>query len=123
MAKRIATILGAVFVLVGIAGFFHADLLGAHLNTTHNLIHLISGAASLYFGLSGTASGARQFCWLFGAVYGLLGVFGFFMGQGEGRILTLPGDLLLGTPDHLIHILLGIAFVASAAMSKEVPRA
>ena len=123
MAKRIATILGAVFVLVGIVGFFQPHLLGAHLNTSHNLIHLISGAASLYFGRAGTESGARMFCWLFGAVYGLLGVFGFLMGAGEARTLSLPGDLVLGTADHLIHILLGIAFVASAAISKNAPRA
>ena len=76
MAKTVATIMGIVFLLVGIAGFVAPGVGGFHLSTAHNLIHIVSGAASLYFGLAGTLSGARLFCLAFGAVYGLLGLAG-----------------------------------------------
>ena len=86
MAKTIATILGVVFILVGICGFFAPNLLGTHLSTTHNLVHLISGAVSLYFGLAGTLSAARLFCIIFGIVYALLGVAGLALGEGPDRM-------------------------------------
>src|SRR5687768_1291394 len=108
MANRIATILGIVFLLVGVAGFAMPGLLGAHLSLAHNVIHLVSGAISLWLGLKGTPQAAKTFCIVFGAVYGLLGVAGFVAGSGEGRMLNLiPGQLELGTMDHIIHVVLG----------------
>ena len=68
MANRVATILGVVFLLVGILGFVAPNLLGAHLSLTHNIIHLGSGAVSLWIGLKGTAAAARNFCISFGSV-------------------------------------------------------
>jgi hypothetical protein len=119
MAKRIATILGVVFILVGLLGFVMPNLLGAHLNATHNLVHLISGAVSLYFGLAGTLSGARLFCIVFGLVYLLLGVVGFLMGDAANDRMFNVGDLLhLGTMDHIIHIVLGIVFLAGGFLTR-----
>lgn len=129
MAKRIATIIGIVFLLVGIVGFVAPGVGGFHLSTAHNLIHLISGALSLYFGLAGTLSGARLFCIVFGAVYGLLGVAGFLLGApgtpsmpgmaADSRLFkVLPGMLELGTSDHTFHILLGIVYLAAGLMTK-----
>jgi hypothetical protein len=118
MAKTIATILGVVFLLVGLLGFVAPNLLGAHLNTTHNLVHLISGAVSLYFGLAGTLAGARLFCIVFGVVYLLLGVVGFALGAGPDRMFDV-GDLLhLGTMDHVIHIVLGLVYLIGGFLTK-----
>ena len=118
MAKTIATLLGVVFLIVGLAGFVAPGLLGAHLNTTHNLVHIISGAVALYLGLKGTLAAARTFCLVFGAVYLLLGIVGFLLGAGDDRMFNV-GDLLhLGTPDHVIHILLGVLFLIGALMTK-----
>ncbi len=112
MAKTICTVLGIVFILVGIAGFVVPNLLGAHLSFAHNIIHLLSGAVALYLGLAGTLAGARAFCLVFGAVYLLLGVVGMVAGTGDGRMLTvIPDALVLGTMDHIIHILLGALFL------------
>src|SRR5688500_3743292 len=106
MAKTIATILGAIFILVGLLGFVMPNLLGAHLSAAHNIIHLVTGAVSLYLGLAGSLSAARIFCLAFGAVYLLLGVVGFAAGDGEQRMLELiPGRLAFGTMDHIIHVL------------------
>ena len=117
MAKRIATILGIVFLLVGVVGFVAPNFLGAHLSTTHNLVHIISGAAALYFGLAGSLSGARLFCLLFGAVYLLLGVVGFLLGTGPDRMFNVA-VLHLGTMDHLIHIALGAIYLIGGFLTK-----
>src|SRR5688572_11368101 len=112
MANRIATVLGVVFLLVGVLGFVMPTLLGAHLSLAHNIIHLVSGAVSLWLGLKGTPSGAKTFCIVFGAVYLLLGVCGFLLGTGDDRMLTLiPDQLMFGTMDHLIHIVFGAIYL------------
>jgi hypothetical protein len=47
MAKTVCKILGVVFLLVGVAGFAAPNLLGAHLSTPHNVVHIVSGAIAL----------------------------------------------------------------------------
>lgn len=132
MAKTIATVIGVVFILVGLVGFFAHGLMGAHLSTAHNLVHLISGAAALYFGTKGSLSSARMFCIIFGAVYGLLGVVGFIagspgtptvagmesMGQDSRLFQVIPGVLELGMMDHIIHIVIGLLFLAGGFLTR-----
>ena len=127
MAKTVTTFLGAAFLLVGLLGFVVPDFLGAHLTPAHNIIHLVSGALALYFGLSGTLAAARLFDIVFGSVYGLLGLIGFIGGQTgtsplhglDSRILeVIPGVLVLGTADHIIHIVLGTIFLVSGMLTK-----
>ena len=118
MAKTICTILGVVFILVGLLGFVMPNVLGMHLNTTHNLIHLISGAAALYLGLAGSLAAARTFCLAFGAVYLLLGIAGFLLGTGNDRMLDIGDILHLGTMDHIVHLLLGAVFLIGGLMTR-----
>lgn len=121
MANRVATILGIGFLLVGILGFVMPALLGAHLTLAHNIVHLVSGAISLWIGLKGSPSAAKTFCLVFGAVYLLLGIVGFALGTGSDRMFTvLPGQLMFGTVDHLIHIALGAIFLVGAFMTRTV---
>jgi uncharacterized protein DUF4383 len=120
MAKTVCKILGVIFVLVGVAGFAAPTLLGAHLNPAHNVVHLVSGAVALYFGFAGSPGAARGFCLLFGLVYLLLGICGWFLGTGAEHMLNLPSAaspvLMLGKMDHIIHILLGVIFLAGGAL-------
>jgi hypothetical protein len=119
MAKTVCKLLGLIFLIVGIAGIFSHDLLGAHLNMAHNMVHIISGVIALYFGFSGSYSGARGFCLVFGLVYLLLGVCGWFLGAGPEHMLNIPSAnplLMLGKMDHIIHILLGVVFLAGGAL-------
>jgi len=116
MAKTVCKVLGAVFVIVGIAGFVAPQLLGAHLTLAHNLVHIISGALALYFGFAGTGGAARAFCLIFGIVYLLLGVAGWFMGTGPEHMFNIGTLLMLGKVDHIIHILLGVVFLAGGAL-------
>ena len=121
MANRVATILGVVFLLVGILGFVMPNLLGAHLSAAHNVIHLVSGAISLWLGLKGTAAAAKNFCIVFGVVYLLLGIAGFVLGTGAHRMLTvIPGQLELGTVDHAIHVALGVVYLIGGFMTAPV---
>jgi hypothetical protein len=120
MAKTIATILGVVFILVGIVGFFAPGLMGTHLSTTHNLVHIISGAIALYFGLAGSLGAAKTFDIVFGIVYALLGICGFLLGTGPDRMFEALGSigLHLGTMDHVVHILLGVVFLIGGFLTK-----
>ena len=117
MAKTVATLVGIVFILVGIVGFFEHNLLGAHLGKLHNGVHLVSGAISLYFGTKGSLGSARQFCIIFGLVYGLLGVVGYLVGTGPDHMIHLP-KLLLGTKDHIIHIVIAALYLIGGFTTK-----
>ena len=120
MAKTIAKILGVVFILVGIVGFVAPTFLGTHLSTTHNLVHLLSGAVALYVGFAATLSAARLFCIVFGIVYALLGVAGFALGTGPDRMFEALASLglHLGTMDHLVHVLLGLVFLVGGFLTR-----
>jgi hypothetical protein len=122
MAKTIATLLGVVFLLVGLIGFAVPDLMGAHLSPAHNVIHLVSGAISLYLGLKGSLSAAKTFGLAFGAVYLLLGVAGFALGtssDGHASLLrVIPGTLELGQMDHIIHVAIGGLYLIGALATK-----
>lgn len=132
MANRIATILGIGFLLVGILGFVAPGLLGLHLSVAHNVVHLVTGAVSLWLGLKGTMSAAKTFCIVFGLVYVLLGVAGFVLGADadagvpgphDARLLKiLPGTLEFGTMDHGVHILLGAIYLIGGLMTKAAVR-
>src|SRR5688572_32062514 len=93
MAKTVATLLGLAFLLVGVVGFAAPTLGGFHLSLAHNFVHIISGAAALYFGLAGSLGSARMFDIVFGAVYGLLGIAGFVGGSpGTPSMTNMPAD-------------------------------
>jgi hypothetical protein len=114
MAKTVAKILGVVLLLVGILGFTHLlDSLGAHLSPVHNLIHIISGVLSLYFGFAGSLGGAKSFCTIFGLVYLLLGLVGMVKGD------LMIGPLMLGKVDHGIHLIVGAAYLAGGLLTKK----
>lgn len=127
MAKTVCKFLGALFLIMGIVGFAVPDLMGAHLSTLHNIIHLVSGAAALYLGMRGSYPAARKFCLGFGVFYGLLGLAGLFMGHGVAGVAPhehsshmmklIPGQLELGGVDHAIHIVFAALFIIGG-MSK-----
>lgn len=130
MANRVATILGIGFLLVGVLGFVMPDVLGMHLSVAHSIVHLVTGAVSLWLGLKGSPSAAKTFCVVFGTVYLLLGLAGFVSGtdappsagvpgpHDERLLKLLPGMLEFGTMDHAVHILLGAIFIIGGFMTR-----
>jgi uncharacterized membrane protein HdeD (DUF308 family) len=132
MAKTICKLLGVVLLLVGIIGFVKPGFAGTHLSMAHNLVHILTGIISLYFGFAASLSAARSFALAFGAIYLLLGIVGFIMGSpgaptmanmadmgADNRLWkVIPGTLELGTADHAVHILLGVVFLIGALMTR-----
>lgn len=118
MAKTVCKLLGVVLLLVGVLGFTHLlDSLGAHLTPAHNFVHIVSGAIALYFGFAGSARAAKSFCIIFGLVYLALGAAGWFLGTGADKMWELGTLLKLGKVDHIIHVVLGLVFLAGGVLS------
>ena len=124
---RTTTFGGAFLVVVGLLGFAAPGFMGMHLSPLHNVVHLLSGAVAIYFGLKATPAAARTFCMVFGALYGLLGLAGFVAGGSNYTFTIIPGALVLGAMDHLVHLILGGIFVSvgwgrQAATATATPR-
>jgi hypothetical protein len=111
MLKTAAIVFGVVFLLVGILGFVPGIttgnmLLGIfHVNAAHNVVHLLSGAVALIAGLT-NVSYARLYFRVFGVVYALVAVLGFY--AGDGMLLGLVSNNM---PDTWLH-----AVIAAAAL-------
>jgi hypothetical protein len=107
--RIVAVAFGAVYVLVGLLGFFATSdvgfvspdgglLLGVFMvNPLHNVAHLLIGAALLIAGLS-NVSAAKGTNTTIGAVYLVLGIIGFFIENTAANILAL------NTADHFLHL-------------------
>jgi hypothetical protein len=128
--RLVATIFGAVYILVGLLGFavtggvgFIATegglLLGIfEVNPLHNIAHLLIGAALLIAGLA-SARAAKIVNIVVGATYLLLGIVGFFL---VGTALNI---LALNTFDHFLHlasaiVLLGVGLAAERGIRSEL---
>ena len=105
--KPLTWVLGLVLTLVGVAGFFTTSgtLLVFEVDTTHNIIHLLSGVVALA-AVANSEAYASLYLKVFGAVYGLVTVIGFAMG---GDILGL---FHVNAADNYLH--LAIAAVSLA---------
>jgi uncharacterized protein DUF4383 len=112
MVARTTTFGGALLVVLGLVGFVAPGFMGMQLSVAHNIVLLLSGAVALYFGLKATPAAARTFSIVFGAVYGLLGLVGFVAGGPDHTFTIIPGALVLGTMDHLVHLILGAIFLS-----------
>src|SRR4051812_49480696 len=118
MAKTIATILGIIFLVVGLLGFAMPGIMGMHLSAAHNVVHLVSGALALYFGTKGTYESARAFCIIFGLVYGLLGLIGFVAAAGARSLLNFHSHpLIFGRKGHTILLVHLVGFLLRGVSS------
>ena len=109
MLKTAATLFGVVFLVVGVLGFvpgITSDqmLLGIfHVNAAHNVVHLLSGALALWTGMT-SAAYARVYFRVFGVVYALVAVLGFYAGNG-----MLLGLISNNMPDTWLHVAIAVA--------------
>jgi hypothetical protein len=134
MIKTVCTVLGVLFCLVGIVGFIDHTMMGMHLSTMHNIVHLLSGALAIYFGRKSELS-ARRFCQIFGVVYLLLGLVGVASSAGTVTLADagygssdphlfklIPGYLEFGNADSVMHILLGAILAIAGFLPRNVER-
>ena len=103
---------GAIYLLVGIVGFFvtgfdnfagneqHESLLVFMINPLHNIVHILIGAAGL--ALSRTLAGAKTFGLLLAVGYGLAFIYGVIAVGKDWDFLNI------NWADNILHILSAI---------------
>jgi ABC-type transport system involved in multi-copper enzyme maturation permease subunit len=117
-SQLLALAIGAVYTLVGMAGFFvtgfdnfaaetDKTLLGFEINPLHNLVHLAIGLAGL--ALWRRLDTARTYGWLLAAGYGLTFIYGLFAaGNRDINFLSINGA------DNILHLVSAAAGLAIA---------
>jgi hypothetical protein len=123
MVKRIATLFGVVFLLVGILGFTveggmnmgdaanAPKLLGLFpVNVLHNLVHVLFGIWGLAAARS--VAGARLYCKAGGVIYLVLALLGLI-------VPTTFGLIPIGGNDIWLHALLGLVLAGVGFTAKE----
>src|SRR3954453_23980371 len=115
--RTVAYVVGAIFLLVGILGWFvsqghsFADrdggsILGFQVNPLHNIVHLLVGVL-LLVGARGGLSAARAANTAVGAVYLVVGIIGLFILDSSANILALNGA------DNGLHLVSGVLLLAT----------
>jgi hypothetical protein len=125
--RLLATIFGAVYLLVGLLGFavtggvgFVATdgglLLGVfEVNPLHNVVHLLIGAALLIAGLSNVRA-ARGVNPIVGAAFLAFGILGLFILNTQANILAINGW------DNVLHFASAIVLLAVGLAADKAPR-
>lgn len=115
--RLIATVFGAVYLLVGLLGFAYTGgvdffategglILGIfEVNAFHNVAHLLIGAALLIAGLK-NAPAAKAVNTTVGAAYLLLGVVGLFL------VGTAVNILAINAADNVLHFASAVLLLA-----------
>jgi preprotein translocase subunit Sss1 len=111
MAEKVAKLFGAVFILVGVLGFFVPSNMGMGttlmlntfpVNAVHNIVHIAIGLWGI--AASRSMAGSISFCKLAGLLYLVLGILGFFAAVTD----QLNGFVPLGGNDVYLHLALGL---------------
>ena len=121
--RTIALAFGAIYTLVGLAGFLVSDnfisktdndLLGFQVNNLHNIVHLLIGVALI--AASKRHDTARSANLAIGATYVLLGVFGPLINGSALDIIALNGA------DNGLHLASGLLLVGVALLADKKAR-
>ncbi|MDQ0617729.1 DUF4383 domain-containing protein [Arthrobacter globiformis] len=123
--RLIATVFGAVYLLVGLVGFAvtsgvgffsteGSNLIIFEVNPLHNVIHLAIGAALLYSGVKDVQL-ARTVNTAVGAVYLLVGILGLFLLSSPLNIIALNGA------DNVLHLASAVLLLGVGLSLDKVP--
>ena len=125
-ARFFALVVGATLVAVGVVGFFYESTFTTNagvrdgvfglfdVNGWHNVVHLVTGLVAL--ALANTH--AREFALGFGALYLVVAIWGFILGDGGAILSIIP----INTADNILHLLFavgGLAIYAVTARARE----
>ena len=125
-AQWYCLVVGAVLLLVGLAGFlvdasfdFGNDtqgdsLLGFEVNGMHNLVHVLSGIVLLI--ASRRRDTARAVAIVFGLTYGLVALIGIIDGSD---VLTL---IPVNSADNVLHVALALLGIVTGLISRDDDR-
>ncbi|WML48388.1 DUF4383 domain-containing protein [Neobacillus sp. PS3-34] len=111
MAKKFARILGVIFVVTGIVGFFFPLEKVFDLTTTHNIVHLATGIIALL--VSGSETNSAAFSKIFGFIYLLVAIVGLFTHSFIGIHFLVA--------DNILHFVIAFAsiYVGYASSMKQ----
>lgn len=116
MAKRLAMVYGAMFVLVALLGFVPNPIIGRDglfmTNAAHDLVHLLLGAM-LLVAATRTEGASVTTMLVVGAIYGLLALLGFAQIGTEGHT-NLLGVAHINGADNWLHLTLAVLLIGSA---------
>jgi hypothetical protein len=122
--KRIAVIFGVIFVVVGVLGWVPplnpgGKLLGIFdVNVAHNVVHLATGIIAIIVGMMSDKA-SKTFFQIFGVIYALVAVLGFFMGNQP-----LLGIVSNNAADSVLHVVIAVvALYLGFGMKAEAPPA
>lgn len=114
LSKMSAGVFGAVYLAVGVVGFFVTGLSGTgtliifNLSVLHNVVHLAIGAAGIAAYLAGPAA-ARMFCQVVGGVLGLVAVLGIVVPNPLGILPIGGADIVLHIASAVVLLYVGFA--------------
>ena len=106
MVKTYARWGGIILLVLGVVGLFVGDQFIGVLNTelTEDIIHIVAGAILAWVGFRGAAAQARTWSYVFGVVFLVVGLVGFF----DKNVYGLLPKVGLGTFDNLVHLAYGV---------------
>ena len=92
----------------------------SHHTIGHNITHIVAGLLVLNIALAGTSGTRRHFCFLFGAIYFAIGVFGLFSVRDSLRLI--PGVIEFHLEDDWVQLATGLLFIALGLLKKAPER-
>ncbi|HVD28454.1 MAG TPA: DUF4383 domain-containing protein [Mycobacteriales bacterium] len=124
--QLLALVFGAVYLLVGIVGFFVTGfdnfagndqpdaLLGIFMiNPLHNIVHIVIGVAGLV--LARTLAGARTYGWLLAVGYGAAFIYGLIaIGESWDFLNINAGDNVLHAATAVVGLVIALLPVRNA---------
>ena len=118
-ARLAAIVLGIVFVLIGLLGFFNNPVLGLFaVNPAHNVVHIVSGVVLLAGAYSSLGSSVALK--IIGIVYVVIAILGFFMVSADGMLL---GFITMNEADKWLHVVLAVVILAAGFLLPDDDRA
>jgi hypothetical protein len=128
--QLLALVFGAVYLVVGIVGFFvtgfdgftdngqHEMLLWFMINPLHNVVHIVIGVTGLL--LARSLAGARTYGWLLAVGYAAAFVYGLIaVGQSWDFLNINAADNVL----HLLTALVGLVIALGPVRTTATARA
>jgi hypothetical protein len=105
--KNLMYIIGVVFVLLGVVGFFQDPILGfLDVDTMLNLVYLVTGILAIVFTMQGDQQG-RKFFMIFGIIFALITILGFITGEGN----EILGLLTVTSANNYFHLVVTVVFL------------
>lgn len=123
-ARIYALVFGVVLVAAGIIGFFYESTFTSDehvreavfgvldVNAWHNVVHILTGAVGLVAFAAG-AYASRLYALGFGAIYIVVAIWGFIVGDGGSILSIIP----VNTEDNVLHVVIGVVGIAAGAAS------